>query len=309
MLRSTQQRTGGTPGLSWFAGLRRLDAARRVWLFIAAITIAAVVLYLVEVRYLIPLAVPFAIPWPIAALAFYLGEVNVVEVQFLRERHSFSLSELPGIAGLFLLTPDAYLLALMAGTTAALLTDRQSPWMKRAFNMAQFALCGTVALTVFHMVPASGGIPGPPEWIGALAAAASTSVLGAVLVATVISLSGGAPQYTKLPEMIRFSGMVALANASLALLAVMVLWVDVRSAFLLGVPIAIVFLAYRAYVAEREKHERLELLYESSRLLHYTPELDAAISAAQRSRHGGDPQLDRWARRHRDDAARRGPPR
>ena len=39
------------------------------------------------------------------------------------------------------------------------------------------------------------------------------------------------------------------------------------------------FIAYKAYMAEREKHERLELLYESSRLLHYAPELDSAIGA------------------------------
>jgi hypothetical protein len=59
----------------------------------------------------------------------------------------------------------------------------------------------------------------------------------------------------------------------------MVLWVDPRSVVLLAVPAAIVFLAYRAYMGEREKHERLELLYESSRLLHYAPELDSAIGA------------------------------
>ena len=70
-----------------------------------------------------------------------------------------------------------------------------------------------------------------------------------------------------------------MANTSLALLAVMVLWVDPRSTVLLAVPTAIVFLAYRAYIGEREKHERLELLYESSRLLHYAPELDSAIAA------------------------------
>jgi diguanylate cyclase (GGDEF)-like protein len=59
----------------------------------------------------------------------------------------------------------------------------------------------------------------------------------------------------------------------------MVLWVDPRSIVLLAVPTAIVFVAYRAYMGEREKHERLELLYESSRLLHYAPELDSAIGA------------------------------
>ena len=73
-----------------------------------------------------------------------------------------------------------------------------------------------------------------------------------------------------------------MANTSLALLAVMVIWVDPRSVVLLAVPTAIVFLAYRAYIGEREKHERLELLYESSRLLHYAPELDSAIARAAR---------------------------
>ena len=73
--------------------------------------------------------------------------------------------------------------------------------------------------------------------------------------------------------------MVAMANSSLATLAVMVLWFDPRSIILLAVPTAVVFVAYRAYIREREKHERLELLYESSRLLHYAPELDSAIGA------------------------------
>jgi diguanylate cyclase (GGDEF)-like protein len=79
--------------------------------------------------------------------------------------------------------------------------------------------------------------------------------------------------------MLSFSEMVAMANSSLAILAVMAVWVDPRSIVLLAVPTAIVFVAYRAYMGEREKHERLELLYESSRLLHYAPELDSAIGA------------------------------
>ena len=48
---------------------------------------------------------------------------------------------------------------------------------------------------------------------------------------------------------------------------------------LLVVPLLTVFLAYRAYVSEREKHERLELLYQSSRILQHSPELDSALVA------------------------------
>ena len=235
--------------------------------------------YLAVVRFLAPLPTPFTIPWPLAALGFYLGEINVVEVHFLRERHSFSLSELPGVASLFFLAPTDYLLALIVGTGFALLWDHEQSSLKRAFNLAQFALAGCVALIVFHTIATPAAPPGPQEWLAAFAAAGATSALEATLVATAIVLSGGAPQFRQLPRMLGFSEMVAMANASLATLAVMALWIDPRSIVLLAVPTAIVFVAYRAYMGEREKHERLELLYESSRLLHYAPELDSAIGA------------------------------
>ena len=127
--------------------------------------------------------------------------------------------------------------------------------------------------------PPRASPPGPREWLAAFIAAGITSALEATLVATAISLSGGAPQLRLLPQMLSFSEMVAMANSSLATLAVMIIWFDPRSIILLAVPTAVVFVAYRAYIREREKHERLELLYESSRLLHYAPELDSAIGA------------------------------
>ena len=151
--------------------------------------------------------------------------------------------------------------------------------MRRAFNLAQFSLAAVVALMIFHAIATDASPPGPREWLAAFIAAGITSALEATLVATAISLSGGAPQLRLLPQMLSFSEMVAMANSSLATLAVMIIWFDPRSIILLAVPTAVVFVAYRAYIREREKHERLELLYESSRLLHYAPELDSAIGA------------------------------
>ncbi|HKG56931.1 MAG TPA: EAL domain-containing protein, partial [Candidatus Limnocylindrales bacterium] len=113
----------------------------------------------------------------------------------------------------------------------------------------------------------------------AFAATLTTSVVAAVAIATAISLSGGAPQFQKLPEMLQFGGLVALANTSLALLAVSILWIHTQAIWLLVVPVATLFVAYRAYVSEREKHERLELLYESSRILQNSPALDSALLA------------------------------
>jgi len=219
------------------------------------------------------------IPWPLAAVAFFLGETNVVDIHFMRERHSFSLSEVPGVAFLFLLPPTEYVAACVFGTGLALLMDRNQSGVRRAFNLAQFSLAAVVGLIIFHAIATPVPVPGPREWLAAFVAAGATSALEATLVATAISLSGGATQFRLLPQMLSFSEMVAMANASLATLAVMVLLVDPRSIVLLAVPTAVVFVAYRAYIGEREKHERLELLYESSRLLHYAPELDSAIGS------------------------------
>jgi diguanylate cyclase (GGDEF)-like protein len=261
--------------------LARLVAspAVRVWGWVVLLALMAVVVGFLTLQHEREFAAPFDVPWPLMAVAFFLGEANVVQVHFRRERHSFSLSELPGVIGLFLLSPTAYLLALLTGAGVALFRGGSTSMLKRSFNMANFALTAVVSLALFHAIAPLTGHPSPQDWVAAFATTTATSVIGAVAVATAISLSGGAPQYQKLPEMLQFSLMVALANTSLALLAVTVLSTDPLAIVLLVVPIAIVIVAYRAYVAEREKHERLELLYESSRILQHSPELDSAIAA------------------------------
>ena len=154
--------------------------------------------------------------------------------------------------------------------------------LKLAFNLAGFAFVWAAAMTVFYLLRGPDLVPGPREWVAAFAGTAVGAVLSSVTIAAVISLSGGAPQFQKLPEMIQFGELVAVANTSLALLAVSAVWLEPALLFLLVVPLVTVFLAYRAYTSEREKHERLELLYQSSRILQHSPELDSALAALVR---------------------------
>ena len=155
----------------------------------------------------------------------------------------------------------------------------------------------TAALVVFHLMASLGGTPNATDWLAAFAATLSTTVLSALTIATAISLSGGAPQFQKLPQMIQFGGLVAVANTSLALLAVSILWLDPGLLWLLLVPLVTVFLAYRAYLSEREKGERLEFLYQSGRILQHSPELDTR-----------DRRPARPCPRHVPGRAGRGPP-
>ena len=67
------------------------------------------------------------------------------------------------------------------------------------------------------------------------------------------------------------------ANSSLAIAAAVLISTDARAALLLLAPAAIVFGVYRAYVSERQQHEKLEFLYEANRALTRSPEVAEAV--------------------------------
>jgi diguanylate cyclase (GGDEF)-like protein len=253
--------------------------AIRVWLFTVALAGSAVVIYATLVHPTAAGQIGIDIPWWLIAIGFALAELKVIEVHFLREAHAFSLNEVPAVIGLASLSPEGYLLAVLVGSGIALmLGPRQNP-LKLAFNVSNFAFVAVVALAIFHRLVGPGDLFGPNVWFATFAAMLSGTVLSSVTIATAIELSAGAPQFQKLPEMIQFGALVAAANTSLALLAVMMIQIQPLAIWLLAVPILAVFLAYRAYVSEREKHERLELLYQSSRILQGSPELDRTLIA------------------------------
>ena len=256
-------------------------AASRVWTFSIALAVVGTAIVILGFGGIARIPEPFQIniPWPVIALGFYLAEINVVEVHFRRETHSFTLSEVPAVIGLFFLSPLEYIAALLIGSGLALRLHQHQPPIRLVLNLAYYLLIGGLSVVIFHGLGQFIGAPTPRDWAATFAATLTSCVLGSLVIATAISLSGGAPQYQKLPEMLRFAGGVALANTSLALLAVTLLWREPWSLWLLALPVLAIFIAYRAYVSEREKGQRLELLYESSRILQRTPELDSALVA------------------------------
>jgi diguanylate cyclase (GGDEF)-like protein len=259
--------------------LAGLTPARRVWLFSASLAAAAALLYGTVFPAKEALPVPFMVPWWAVAAGFALADVKVIEVHFRRESHAFSLTEVPAVIGLFFLGSNEYLLALTLGSAAALVLGSRQPPVKLAFNVANYLLLGVVMIGIFRIAEVSAGAPALPDYLAAFAATLAGTLLGAVNIATVITLSGGAPQYKKLPDMLQFGALVAVANTSIALVAVTILWFSAGAIWLLAIPVGTLFLAYRAWVSEREKHERLELIYQSSRILQHSPELDVALLA------------------------------
>ena len=250
----------------------------RVWALIVAMGAGALALTLTHVGHL-PALGPHPRPaWWLLAAAFAVAELCVVHVEFRRNVHIFSLSELPLVFGLIFAQPWAMLLGILLGPIVVLVVNRGQSPVKVAFNVTLFWLGGAVAATIFHALLGAQDVVGPTVWGAALLATLANAVLGALLVCAVIRLSGQPIALSKLLRTLAMATAVCVTNTCLALGGAAAVATDAWAALLLLVPAAAVVLAYRAYMAERRKHESLEFLHEVTRLLARAPDISAGIA-------------------------------
>jgi diguanylate cyclase (GGDEF)-like protein len=263
-----------TSVVAWFDGKR---GTTRIVLFSALLAAAAALLAIVLVPAEAPAKAPFTIPWWFLAGLFVVAEAKVIHVHLGRSAHSLSMSEIPIVIGLFLVAPPVFIVSRLVGSGLGLYFGRRQSPVKILFNLAQFALCSVISVGVVHLGSTAGGDLGPTLWLAVLTAMLLENVLGILAVSTAISLAEGSSQYRRLPEMLKVGTMISMTNASLALMGVTVVWEKPTAAWLFIVPIVTAALAYRAYLSERQRHEALEMLHESTLILQGGPHLDAAL--------------------------------
>jgi len=268
------------PRSGWRVRVGHLASPRaRVFAFAGLLLLVGLGLFLLVVPGLEAPPAPFLIPWPLFALAYFVAEAKVIDVPFRGGTHTFSLTEVPAVIGLFFVEPLWYVVGLLVGALAALIVARQ-PLPKLCFNLSQFLVGAVAGLATFHLLaslgPASAS-PQPLDWLASFAAMLVVSTVSAVAIASVVTLSGGGWQFGRLPEALQVGALFAVTNTALALLVVEILWVQPLAVWLVAIPVVTLFLAYRAYLSERQKHESLELLYQSSQIFQRSAELDSAI--------------------------------
>ena len=211
------------------------------------------------------------------APAFLAAERCVVHLHFRRSAHSFSLGDMPLVFGLVFAGAEDLMAGALIGTAVTLLLDRRLPPIKLVFNLAQFALAACVGLLVVHAIAPAPEQVGPHVWVAVLAATLLGGLLTVLAIGLAITLSEGALQTRTIRQMLAMDLVVSTTNTSLALAGAIVVSTDARAIPLLAVPALTLFLAYRAYLSERQRHERLEFLYEATRTLARSPEIVQAL--------------------------------
>ncbi len=208
---------------------------------------------------------------------FAVAEVFSVHLHFTKNSHSVSLFEVPLTLGLFFAPTFGLLGAHLFGAFLALVLHRRQKPLKLAFNLALFLLGDGLAILIFRTLAGGDGVFSVQAMTAAGAGVLVASMVSALFVIVVVSISEGQLLVSRLAASVTFNSATALVSTSLALTAVAVITAYPEAAWLLIVPTVGLYLTNHAYARERRRHQGIEFLHDSTRLLHQGPELESAL--------------------------------
>lgn len=264
----------------------RRSPLTKAWVFIGAIAMLAAALWTVLLISLAPIDRPLSIPWWALIPLVFLAESAVIHLTFRKDSHSFSLSEIALVIGLFFASPAALLIAQVVGNGASLVLGRRQVPIKAAFNLSQLLLVTGLATLVFRIVLDPSDPLGPSGWAAAMAASVISIVVAELAINAVIRLTGGSMSRREMMDTMVFGSVGACLNAALGLIAVFIVWHDPRAAWLALLPPVLMYVAYRTHAVHRENHKQLEAMHAVTEAIHTAPDLvrallDAAGSARE----------------------------
>jgi diguanylate cyclase (GGDEF)-like protein len=217
------------------------------------------------------------LPWYALAVGFAATEAFVFHVQFQREAHTVSMSELPLVLGLFFAPPLHLLAGRLVGSAVILLFHRRSSPLKTVWNLAFVTLQTAVAVTLFHLVAGSAVGGDVRGWLGAYAGAMGANALGVVALAMVVAIYDGGLHPRAIGRDLVKGDPFQPIVVTVGLVAVVCLDTSPRSVVLLLLTGAGLLVAYRAYAALSDRHLNLERLYRFTQAVSSSPEVGEVL--------------------------------
>ncbi|MFL5862693.1 MAG: putative bifunctional diguanylate cyclase/phosphodiesterase [Solirubrobacteraceae bacterium] len=248
-----------------------------IWLLSAVLIAVGVAVLRSDALNAGPIVPSMRVSFWILLLAFAAAERFVVHVHFRRSAHSMSLAEIPLVFALVFAGGHDVILAGALGRLIVLVVHRRLPPIRLAFNFGQFLVGNCFAVLVFHAVAGSATQIDPTVWAAAALATAAASISAVLLISVAVSLSDAMLSPRQIARTLSTDLAVAAVNTSIGLCAATVVYNDWRAAILMAVPVVGMYLTFQAYVAERQRHGRLEFLYEAARALSRNPEIGTAL--------------------------------
>ena len=216
--------------------------------------------------------------WWIVVIAFVVmaAEALAFDLEFRRERYTFTFSEIPLVVALFFAAPVHLLIGRLVGAALLLVfKERQRP-RKLLLNLASFSAECVVLIAVFELVSHGRGIEAPTSWLLALLAVAAADLVGFVVVAKVVRWHGGP---LVLRSILAIGAVTAPVNTSLALATGLLYLASPWATLLLLGVVAFLVMAYKSYSALSQRYESLSTLYDFTRIVSAAQTVDEVLEA------------------------------
>src|SRR5918992_1379733 len=175
--------------------------------------------------------------------------------------------------------PWGLVAAGLLGSTLAMLLDREIPSFKAFFNSAQFMLGTCAALLALDAFGIGRDPLDPAVWVAVFGAVSASTLVSDVCVGVAVSLAEGGVHRRQRVDMMLGNWTVALSNTCLGLAAAAVVAAQPVAGLLLVPPTTVLLLAYRAYMGERRRSAELGFLYEATRTLSRSSEIQPELEA------------------------------
>ena len=248
-----------------------------IWILNGVLILAAVALFSAGAGSARPIIPSMRLPFWVLLIGFAVAERFVVHIHFRHSAHSLSLGEIPLVFGLLFATGQDVILAGVLGRLVVLAFHRNLPPIRLAFNLGLFFLGNCIAVLAFHAVASSAATINPGVWAAAALATAASSVSAALLISIAVSVTEGLLGPRHVARTLCTDLAVTTVSTTVALCAAVLVFHNWTAGLLMVVPITAMFVTFRAYLCERQRHERLEFLYEAARTLSHSPEIGPAL--------------------------------
>lgn len=229
-------------------------------------------------------AVPGGLAWASTHLPAFLAltaamlvaERFVIHLTYRHETLSFSVVEVAATFGLLTMPAAPFVLSVSLGMLGGQVA-RLRPPLKAAFNTGMYGICAGSAAITFAALQSSR-IDDRKHWVPALIAMAAFYVLNQILVATVLALAEG----QRLREVARaggpIMGAIGAGNVSLGLLASYLAGREPAALWMLAVPLALSYAAYKAWVRSRTESRKMAALHRAGSTLSATLDEEDTIT-------------------------------
>jgi diguanylate cyclase (GGDEF)-like protein len=262
----------------------RRSTSAAVVAFSATLAALALLGYFGIVRtHLDTVGAPFRISWIALAAGFAVADLLAIHIEIGDDAHSFTLSEVPLVIGMFLCTPSGVVLGRVVGAFIVLaVIQRQRP-IKLWFNLSLAALESVCAVATLAGAQALLGEGVVSEWSAVLVAVCSVTALQSIAIPTVIRLASGVRERGLARRMAMYGFVSTAATASLGIASVTLLTAD-RAAGLVPITVigAVLYASYRGYAVVTQRYANLQKLYDFTKLLARTPELESSMRVTLR---------------------------